>query len=128
MISNSTPSFTHPSNLIPSTKQSFATPPVWDVHIPLGKNHGEQHVGILRNFTAAILDGTRLIALAPEGIHSVELANAFLYSSLTNTTVNMPLDGKAYEQELRKLIAGSRAEKSAPTVSAATDDFVKSFR
>jgi len=111
-----------------TTKQSFATPPVWEVQIPLGKDHGEQHGGILRNFTAAILDGTRLIAPAPEGIHSVELANAFLYSSLTNTTVNMPLDGKAYEQELRKLIAASRAKKSVPTVSTATDDFVKSFR
>jgi len=111
-----------------TTKQSFATPPVWEVQIPLGKDHGEQHVGILRNFTAAILDGTRLIAPAPEGIHSVELANAFLYSSLTNTTVKMPLDGKAYEQEIRKLIASSRAKKSAPTVSTATDDYAKSFR
>src|SRR5271165_799271 len=111
-----------------TTKQSFATPPVWEVQIPLGKDHGEQHIGILGNFTAAILDGTRLIAPATEGIHSVELANAFLYSSLTNTTVNMPLDGKVYEQELRKLIASSRAKKSAPTVSTAIDDFAKSFR
>jgi predicted dehydrogenase len=111
-----------------TTKQSFATPPVWNVQIPLGKDHGEQHIGILGNFTAAILDGTRLIAPATEGFHSVELANAFLYSSLTNTTVNMPLDGKVYEQELRKLIAGSRAKKSAPTVSTATDDFAKSSR
>jgi predicted dehydrogenase len=111
-----------------TTKQSFATPPVWDVQIPLGKDHGEQHVGILKNFTAAILDGARLIAPAPEGIHSVELANAFLYSSLTDTTVNMPLDGQSYEQELKKLIAGSRAKKSAPSVSAANDDFAKSFR
>jgi hypothetical protein len=58
----------------------------------------------------------------------VELANAFLYSSLTNTTVNMPVDGKVYEQELRILIAGSRAKKSASIVSKATDDFATSFR
>jgi hypothetical protein len=62
----------------------------------------------------------------------VELANAFLYSSLTNTTVNMPVDGKVYEQELRILIAGSRAKKSASivskVVSKATDDFATSFR
>jgi len=38
---------------------------------------------------------------------------------VTLTTVNMPLDGKVYEQELRKLIASSRAKKSAPTVSTA---------
>jgi hypothetical protein len=47
-----------------TTKQSFATPPVWDVQIPLGKDHGEQRIGILGNFTAALLNGTRLIAPA----------------------------------------------------------------
>jgi hypothetical protein len=42
-----------------TTKQSFATPPVWDVQIPLCKDHGEQRIGILGNFTTALLDGTR---------------------------------------------------------------------
>jgi hypothetical protein len=53
----------------------------------------------------------------------VELAKAFLYSSLTNTTVNMPLDGKVHEQELRKLIACQ--EVRAYSVNS---NFAKSFR
>lgn len=110
-----------------TTSSGFATPPVWDVLIPLGKSHGEQHNGILKNFTAAVLDGAPLIAPAPEGIRSVELANAFLYSALTDATVTMPLDAAAYEARLQQLIAGSRT-KAEPVAAAPASDFSSSFR
>jgi len=63
----------------------------------------------MENFIAAILDGAGLLAPAAEGIHSVELANAMLHSTLTDQTVTLPLDGDAYERQLERLIAGSRA-------------------
>jgi predicted dehydrogenase len=69
--------------------------------------HGEQHVGILNNFADAILDGAELIASGAEGIRSVELANAMLYSSFTGQTVELPLDGAAYARQLEELIGKS---------------------
>jgi predicted dehydrogenase len=93
-----------------TTQEGFATPPVWHVTFPPVDN-GTQHVGILRNFTEAILDHAPLLAPAPEGIHSVELANAMLYSSLIGQTVELPLDGVAYEAHLQKLIRESKFTK-----------------
>ena len=56
----------------------------------------------------AICDGVPLIAPAVEGIHSAELANAMLYSSLTERPVEIPLDAAAYEEKLSELIASSK--------------------
>jgi predicted dehydrogenase len=93
------------------SKLGFASPPVWNVTIPVS-GHGEQHIGILKNFAGAILDGAPLIAPAREGIHSVELANAMLYSTFTDQTVQLPLDGNAYERELTHLISSSNPKSS----------------
>jgi len=93
-----------------TTNQAFATPPVWNVEIPVAGN-GEQHLGIMKNFAAAILEGKPLLADAREGIHSVELGNAMLYSGMTGETVEMPLDGAAYEAMLKRRIAESTMEK-----------------
>jgi predicted dehydrogenase len=86
-------------------------PAVWNVTVPPYKDKMAEHAEILQNFAAAILKGTPLVAPAEEGIHSVELANAMLYSSLTGKEVVMPLDGKAYEAKLKELIAGSKKSK-----------------
>ena len=50
---------------------------------------------------------TPLIAPAAEGIHSVELANAMLYSTFINDTVTLPLDATAYEAALLKKISAN---------------------
>ncbi|MCK6488042.1 MAG: Gfo/Idh/MocA family oxidoreductase [Planctomycetes bacterium] len=103
----------------------FTRPEVWNIDIPTD-GFGEQHNGILKNFTAAALDGTPLLAPALEGVNSVELANAFLYSSFTDKTVSLPLDGAAYEAHLKKLIAESRFEKKVD-VGAKSTGFANSF-
>jgi hypothetical protein len=77
---------------------------------------GEQHVGILKNFVEAVLDKKPLVAPAAEGIHSVELANAMLYSSFTGKAVDLPLNALAYESHLKKLISGSRFKKKVVKV------------
>jgi predicted dehydrogenase len=90
-------------------------------------DHGPQHVGILQNFVAAILDDAPLIAPAVEGIHSVELANAMLYSSFQKKTVELPLDARAYARHLKRLIQTSRYVKpeTRPTTVV---DMTQSFR
>jgi hypothetical protein len=102
----------------------FGAPDVWNIEVPV-HGGGEQHNGILKNFTAAILDDAELIAPAVEGIKAVELATAMLYSSWKNKEVQMPLDGKAYERELKKKIAESKFEKK--TTKNVKSDLSKSF-
>ncbi len=112
-----------------TTTGSFSRPAVWNVEIPLPATRGEQHVGILKNFTNAILHGEKLLAPACEGIHSVELGNAILLSSLKGTTVDVPISGPAYERELKKLISTSKpVKKTKPKSKAKSDDFSNSFR
>ena len=93
-----------------TSRESFATPGAWDVTIPAG-GYGGQHVEVLRNFVDAILDGTPLIAPAAEGINSVELANAMLYSSFRKETIELPLDASGYEAHLKQLISTSKFKK-----------------
>lgn len=81
----------------PATTETVVTPP----------DHGEQHVGILKNFAAAILDGAPLIAPAAEGINSVELANAMLLSTWQDRTVELPLDSGLYARSLQSRIAAA---------------------
>jgi predicted dehydrogenase len=104
----------------------FSAPATWEVRIPI-KGHGPQHDGILTNFVSGIAHGTPLIAPAREGIYSLELANAFLLSTLENRTVELPIDGALFEQHLKKLVASSTREK--PTVvREISDDMANSFR
>ena len=107
-----------------TSKAGFAKPGVWNVEIPF-EGTGGSHAEITLNFIEAILDNAPLMSPAAEGLHSVEMANAILFSSLLGKTVELPMDAAAYEQRLNKLIAESRFEKK--TVVAAGDDFSKSF-
>jgi predicted dehydrogenase len=90
-------------------------------------DHGEQHLGILRNFAAAILEGAPLVAPGEEGLASLELANAFLLSSWTGRTVDLPIDAREYESLLKEKIAGSKPKARIRT-STSGDDFAKSFK
>jgi predicted dehydrogenase len=108
-----------------SAKLGFAKPEVWNVEIPF-ENAPNAHATLMQNFVNAILDGEPLIAPGEEGIHSVELANVMLYSSLIDQPVALPMDSAAYEKKLNELIAGSKSEKKVVEVS--NEDFTKSFR
>lgn len=113
-----------------TSKSGFATPDVWKIEIPVS-GHGGQHLEIKQNFVDAILDGVQLIAPAEEGIKSLELANAMLYSSLMNRTIELPLDSAAYERKLRSLIKESDRmgpRRKAAAASGGGEDLTKSFR
>ncbi len=95
-----------------TSHSAYDQPPAWQVSFPINGSGG-QHAEVLENFADAILSGVPLIAPAEEGLHSVELANAMLYSTLTGEPVTLPLDGAAFERELRRLIATSSYVKPA---------------
>ena len=59
----------------------------------------------------------------------MELANATVFSSILAETVELPMEGAAWERQLNQLIAESKTDKKnikASKISA--DDFVSSFR
>ena len=107
-----------------TSKVGFAKPDTWIAELPF-TDAPAPHATVMQNFVDAVLDGTPLIAPGPEGMHSVELANVMLYSSLMNRTVDLPMSGAEYEAKLQQLIAESRFEKKVVEVSQ--DDFTKSF-
>ncbi|MEI6788097.1 MAG: Gfo/Idh/MocA family oxidoreductase [bacterium] len=96
--------------------EAFSSPAVWDIQIPIN-GYGGQHLEVLQNFIDAIVDRAPLIAPAREGINSVELGNAMLYSSETGKTVAMPLNAKAYEAMLKNKIKNSRFVKKTRVVA-----------
>ena len=96
-------------------------PETWQIHVPTGEGNGPQHQGILQNFADAILSGKPLTAPAAEGIHSVELANAMLFSGFTDKTVEMPLDAAAYARLLQEKIDSSTFVKKEVEEKIAAD-------
>jgi predicted dehydrogenase len=107
-----------------TSRIGFSKPDIWNVEIPFG-NAELPHAVLMRNFVGAIRDGECLIAPGHEGIHSVELANVLLYSSLVDQTIDMPMDGVAFEGKLDQLIRESTFEKKVVEVS--DEDFASSF-
>lgn len=98
------------SHHLRTTSEGYEPPKAWKVEIPI-TGTGEQHVGILRNFTNAILDGEPLLAPGVEGIHSVELINAMILSSFKESPVKLPFPAAEYEKLLQKLIRKSTFKK-----------------
>ncbi len=99
------------NEVIKHSPEKYNRPEVWTVRMAM-PNQGGQHAGILQNFIDTIVAGAKLIAPAVEGIRAVELGNAILYSSETEKTVDMPLDGRAYERMLKKKIKESKIGKT----------------
>jgi hypothetical protein len=107
--------------------KAFAAPATQELKFAF-PDHGGQHVAVLQDFVDAILDGKPLLAPAREGIRSVELVNAILFSSALNQTVELPLDSAAYEKYLKEKVSNSRFNKNTVrTPSVLADDFAKSI-
>ncbi len=70
-----------------------------------GRN--DQHVGILNNFTNAILGIEPLFVKGEEGIGSVQMMNAMLLSAWLDRAVELPIDDDLYLDELNRRIKES---------------------
>jgi len=108
-----------------TAKTGFSKPDATTEEVPFPTVEAP-HALLLQNFVNAILDGEQLIAPGAEGIRSVELANGMVFSSLRGATIELPLDGAAWEKELNQLTATSTLEKKVMQVEAT--DFASSFR
>lgn len=109
-----------------TTKNLFGKPDLWRIEIPF-ENTGEQHLGVLKNFAKAILEGEELIAPAAEGMNSVELCNAMLLSSAEGVEVSLPMDCFRYEALLKERMAGSKPKEKVEKRAVDSDEFAKSF-
>jgi len=109
-----------------ATPEKWTGPAVWNIEIPTNGS-GDQHIGVLNNFADAILDQTPLIAPASDGIHSVELANAMIFSGWTGRPVTLPLDAGAYEAALKEKISSSRFVKKVVDLNPSPRDMANSF-
>src|ERR1022692_1579191 len=108
-----------------TAKQGFVKPDATTEQVPF-ENAAAPHAALMQNFVNSILDGEPLIAPGADGIHVVELANVMVYSSLLGQTVELPMNGAAWEKRLKQLIAESKLEKKVMEVEAT--DFASSFR
>jgi predicted dehydrogenase len=108
-----------------TTQDGFGKPAAQSVEIPC-QSATDPHAAVLQNFVDAILDGTPLLAPGAEGLHSLELANAIVFSSLLDRPLDLPLDGAAWQQRLQELIAQSTHTKRV--VPGPTADITRSFR
>ena len=96
--------------------QGFASIPSKTEEIEIPEGHGEQHVGILKNFTNHILYGEELLAPGYEGINGLSLANAMILSSETGKWVDVPNDGEEFWALLQEKIKTSRLKEDAGVV------------
>ncbi|MCQ2794975.1 MAG: Gfo/Idh/MocA family oxidoreductase [Bacilli bacterium] len=92
-------------------KTSFDKPTVKVTEVKTdGKNL--QHIGILRNFTNAILRKEKLFVKGTDGINGVELMNAIELSGWQNgKTVKIPVNEKVYFNELLKHVKNSKCRR-----------------
>ena len=92
--------------------QPFEKPENWKCEIPVSGS-GEQHVGILKDFTKALLNGTELLAPGIEGINGLTISNAIHYSAWTGSTVDVKnFPHEDFYNILQQKIAASTVDKS----------------
>lgn len=72
-----------------------------------------QHAMVIQNFVDAILQGASLIAPAREGLNSLAIANAILWSAWSGAAADLPLDSAGYQQALEKRLAESKLRVKA---------------
>lgn len=92
-------------------KGGFGSPECWKCEIPFEGGAGEQHIGILRNFTNAILYDEELLAPGEEGIHGLTLSNAMYLSAWTDDWVELPLDEDLFYEQLMERVESSIFQK-----------------
>jgi predicted dehydrogenase len=93
--------------------EPFKTPECWRCEVPAAKDGGEQHIGILKNFTKAILHGEKLLAPGEEGINGLLISNAIHYSTWTDSMVTLDsFDHDHFYELLQDKIKHSTVKKN----------------
>lgn len=98
--------------------EPFARPECWECKIPVDFSGGEQHVGILKNFAAAVRNGAELLAKGEDGILGLTISNAIHLSAWTGETVdvkNFP-DERFYELLQEKIRSSTVVKKESQKI------------
>lgn len=93
-------------------REPFGRPECWKCEIPADFSGGEGHIGILKNFTDALLNGKELLAKGEDGILGLTISNAIHLSAWTGDTIDVKnfSDDRFYE-ELQDKIRNSTVVK-----------------
>ena len=91
------------------SSEPFSAPSVHPTLVEIEAGVGN-HVSVYRNLHEAILQGAPVMADGVEGRMSLELANAMIYASYTQSEVELPLDRQQYAALLNDL----RTNHSSP--------------
>ncbi len=103
-------------------KTLFGKPECWKCDIPI-KGTSEEHVGIFKNVTNALINGTELLAPGYEGINGLTISNAIHYSAWTGKTVdvkNFP-HNEFYDILQEKIANSTMVKKVGETTNADTE-------
>jgi predicted dehydrogenase len=88
----------------------FGQPECWKCEVPIG-GENLQHLGILRDWTNAILKGTKLLAPGEEGIRGLMISNAMHLSDWTDNWVELPIDEDLFYDKLQERVNSSTFKK-----------------
>ncbi|MDF2439331.1 MAG: hypothetical protein JWN98_315, partial [Abditibacteriota bacterium] len=100
------------SQFLRESPHGFASPEVWTIDIPGGKDEG--HKAVTKDWVKSIREGTPLFIPGQEGVNGLMLSNAMLLSAWTDNWVNLPIDEELYLAELNKRIESSTFQKQEP--------------
>jgi len=100
----------------------FGAPECWKCEVPADTSGGEQHVGIFKDFTRAILKGTKLLAPGEEGVNGLTISNAIHYSAWTGDWADVKnFPHEDFYRILQEKIANSTVVKEEVQRTTATD-------
>lgn len=103
-------------------KIPFKGPESWKCEIPVPEGGGEQHNGILKNFTQAILHGEKLLAPGEEGIFGLTISNGIHYSAWTDGWADLDnFNHNHYLELLREQIKNSKSDKNKRITQTVSD-------
>ncbi len=100
----------------------FGAPECWECEVPVQEGSGEQHVGIFKDFTRAILKGTPLLAPGEEGVNGLTISNAIHYSAWTGKWADVKnFPHEEFYELLQDKIKNSTVVKADVQRTTATD-------
>ena len=100
----------------------FGAPECWKCEVPADTSGGEQHVGIFKDFTSAILRGTKLLAPGEEGVNGLTISNAIHYSAWTGDWADVKnFPHEEFYELLQEKIKNSTVVKAEVQRTTATE-------
>ena len=105
-----------------TTEKAFGEPEKTIIEVETdGVN--EQHVGILKNFTNAVLGKEELFVSGQDGMNGVQIMDGMLLSAFLGRAVELPIDDDLYLEELNKRIAAGRVKVVEEKISDTEGSF-----